>query len=75
MCYKVGGKPEDSCPGRCNAYKKVHYERISPQDGKFLDEQSRGCKAWGKPEGSQDERWNKIYHFIPLIPVQIHLSH
>ena len=47
MCGKTGGKPEDSCPGPCNAYKKVHYEYIGSQDGKPLDEQRMCGKVWG----------------------------
>ena len=39
------------------------------QDEKFPNEHSRG-EAYSKPEGGQDERWDKIDHFIPLTPAQ-----
>ena len=56
MCCKVGGKLEESCPGHCNAYKKVHYECIGSQEEIFLDEQSMYCKVGGKLENSYPDR-------------------
>ena len=58
MCCKVRGNPEVSCPERYDAYKKVHYKHIKPQDGKYLNEHSRHCKVGGKQEDFSPGRCN-----------------
>ena len=63
MCCKVCGKPEDSCPGRCNAYKK-------DPTMTSVDTRYKSTRMEQRREGSQGERWDKIDHFIPLTPVQ-----